>query len=77
MYVLNILNIGATPLHMAADAGNAEFVTWAMATGADPELKDNGGLLAVDLAKNAGHKDVVAILNPGGNRGGRCGPLCI
>ncbi|VDB99717.1 unnamed protein product [Peniophora sp. CBMAI 1063] len=53
---------GYTALHLAADRGNAAAVKALLAKGADKSLQDEDEFTALELAKVAGHEDVVALL---------------
>lgn len=48
-----------TPLHQAARQGQLETVKFLLNNGADKTLKDNKGQTASDMAKTAGHTEVV------------------
>ena len=52
---------GSTALHMAAEQGKADVVQLLLELGADRSLKDEEGKTAENLAKGAGHKDVVGL----------------
>ncbi|KZV71273.1 ankyrin [Peniophora sp. CONT] len=54
---------GYTALHLAADRGNAAAVKALLAKGADRSLQDEDEFTALELAKVAGHEDVVALLD--------------
>uniref|UniRef100_A0A7S2CJ86 Uncharacterized protein n=1 Tax=Haptolina brevifila TaxID=156173 RepID=A0A7S2CJ86_9EUKA len=49
---------GSTPLHCAITSGRAELARLLLDQGADPELKDETGKSAVELAKANGMKDL-------------------
>ena len=51
-----------TPLMWAAGQGHAETVTLLLAKGANKLLKDDRGLTAMDMAKEAQHAPVVDLL---------------
>lgn len=53
---------GYTALHLAADRGNAAAVKALLAKGADRSLQDEDEFTALELARVAGHEDVVALL---------------
>jgi ankyrin repeat protein len=53
---------GWTPLHGAAHSGDRELVELLLARGADPDAKHQEGKTALDLARESGHAEVVAIL---------------
>ncbi|KAM4583884.1 cyclin-dependent kinase 4 inhibitor B [Odontesthes bonariensis] len=55
---------GATPLHDAARAGFLETVRLLVEARADPQARDNAGCLPADLAKQNGHAEVFAFLEP-------------
>ena len=50
---------GSTPLMMAARYGSTEAVELLLASGADPMLKNQLGLTALDFAKQGEHPDAV------------------
>ncbi|KAL8894504.1 MAG: hypothetical protein Q9207_008489 [Kuettlingeria erythrocarpa] len=52
-----------TPLHEAARLGKQDVVELLVARGADPLIRDGKGLLAIDLAFQAGQGEVVEYLN--------------
>ncbi|KAI5124709.1 hypothetical protein M0805_004315 [Coniferiporia weirii] len=53
---------GFTALHLACDRGNVAIVEILLRKGADVRAKDEDGLSAVDLAREANHEDIVALL---------------
>ncbi|KAG8233136.1 hypothetical protein J437_LFUL010366 [Ladona fulva] len=53
---------GMTPLHWAADRGNAEAVQLLVDAGADVNFKDSEGQTALHYAVSCGHAEVVKIL---------------
>jgi ankyrin repeat protein len=53
---------GWTPLHAAAQTGDRAVVTALLAAGADPTLTHDGGKRAADLAREAGHAELAALL---------------
>ena len=55
---------GATPLHDAARTGFLETVRLLVEARADPQARDSAGCLPVDLARQNGHAEVVAFLEP-------------
>jgi ankyrin repeat protein len=57
---------GATPLHLAAIAGNIEICTKLIAAGASSQAKDKKGLTAAQWAQRRGHADLAAMLGLGG-----------
>ncbi len=71
--VLNLLGRGAdvnamgprtreTPLHQAARHGHAEAVKALLHAGADPAAEDSDGITPAERARNAGHADIVRLL---------------
>ena len=59
---------GNTPLHVAAWYNNQESVKDLLLNGADPKLKNNDNKTALDLAKEAGHNDIIKSLSQSYNR---------
>lgn len=59
---------GMTPLHMAAENGRLEFVTWLTDQGVDIEILDNEGKTAAALAKGKGFVDIAKLIRPKGTR---------
>lgn len=57
------LSSGLSPLMGAAGAGHLDIVRFLITNGANPALKDENGLTAVDYAKRNGSNDVVKYLN--------------
>ncbi|PWA29274.1 hypothetical protein CCH79_00014007, partial [Gambusia affinis] len=53
---------GATPLHDAARTGFLDTVQLLVKAGADPQARDKDNCLPIDLARENGHTDVVAVL---------------
>ncbi|XP_027873615.1 cyclin-dependent kinase 4 inhibitor B [Xiphophorus couchianus] len=53
---------GATPLHDAARTGFLDTVQLLVKAGADPQARDKDNCLPIDLARQNGHTDVVAVL---------------
>lgn len=53
---------GTTPLMMAAHYGTAEAVKLLLEAGADPRLKNQQGLTAIDFAHSANRADVAAMI---------------
>jgi len=53
---------GYTALHLASDRGNLAVVKLLLEKGADPTLKDADDLSASELARIAGHDEIIAIL---------------
>ncbi|XP_042226108.1 serine/threonine-protein kinase AtPK1/AtPK6-like isoform X2 [Homarus americanus] len=49
---------GSTVLHLAADYGNLEAVTWLVGEGLDPSVKNTENFTAGELAKAAGHAKI-------------------
>jgi len=61
---LNIRNKkNATALLIAAAEGHAGVVQVLLQAGARRELKDEEGMMALDVAKKASRDDIVALLN--------------
>lgn len=56
---------GYTPLHLACDRGNLPIVELLLAKGVDTSIKDPDDFEAVELARIAGHDDIVATLERG------------
>jgi len=54
---------GYTPLHLACDRGNIANVKILLEGGADPGLRDEDGLTALQLAQIAGHTEIVPLLS--------------
>lgn len=54
----------ATPLHSAAARGNREMVEKLLAAGADRHRKTKDGKTAADLARQYGHAEIAAELEP-------------
>jgi ankyrin repeat protein len=54
---------GTTPLMMAARYGSSEAVDLLLNAGADPMLKNQLGLTALDFAKQGGHPDAIKRLS--------------
>lgn len=59
---------GYTPLHAAAQNGDAQMIRSLLYNGADLTIRSNDGKLAADLANEAGHKDAAALLKDGVTR---------
>ncbi|CAN1176626.1 ANK1 [Linum perenne] len=55
---------GATPLHIAADHGNMEILKCLLEAGADPNMADEDGLKAIQVAASRGNHAAVEILLP-------------
>jgi ankyrin repeat protein len=53
---------GLTPLMWAAGQGHSETVRLLLSKGANKILKDERGLIAWEIAKEAGHSDIAAML---------------
>jgi len=52
-----------TPLMMAAQGGKKEVIKLLIKHGADIKAKDSVGEMAIDYAKNAGHKHLIELLD--------------
>jgi ankyrin repeat protein len=50
---------GWTPLHAAAQNGNLEIIEILLQNGADPSIKNEEGVTALDLARKQNRTDVV------------------
>lgn len=58
-----------TPLHVAAENGDAEDVTALVNDGADPNAQDKGGRTPLHVAAQEGHAEAVtALINAGADR---------
>eukprot|EP00743_Colponemidia_sp_Colp-15_P008533 GILK01009284.1.p1 GENE.GILK01009284.1~~GILK01009284.1.p1 ORF type:complete len:184 (-),score=37.40 GILK01009284.1:288-839(-) len=67
-------NSGSKPLHLAADAGKVDFVSFLLRNGATAGDTDGDGMTAFDLAKKANHGEVCKMLKgAGGGSGGGSG----
>jgi ankyrin repeat protein len=55
---------GWTPLHAAAQSGDPELVTLLLTHGAQPEIANDEGKTAADLAAAKEHIAVLALLKP-------------
>ena len=53
---------GSTMLHLAAETGAAEMVQLLLSSGADPTIKNNGGLTPLDVAVNYKKLDAIKVL---------------
>jgi uncharacterized protein len=62
---------GTSPLMMAAQYGTPQAVKLLLEQGADPTLKNQLGLAAVDFARNGGRADSVALIERALNQWGR------
>ncbi|KAK4282898.1 hypothetical protein QN277_014223 [Acacia crassicarpa] len=61
---VNISAGGATPLHIAADNGNPEFINCLLKAGADPNVIDEDGMKPIQVAALRGNRKAVEILFP-------------
>lgn len=55
-------NLGQTPLHIAILQGDADMATALLDLRADPNLRDNSGAVAIDLAIDSDSLDLVRLL---------------
>jgi ankyrin repeat protein len=55
---------GYTPLHQAAQYGQAPMIRLLLTYGADPSLTMNAGRTPADLARAQGHQEAVPLLGP-------------
>jgi ankyrin repeat protein len=53
---------GHTPLHSAAQNGDAAMARLLLAHGADPAAARDDGKTALDLAREGGHNEVAGLL---------------
>ena len=51
-----------TPLHVAAEEGEEDFITFLLSNKADANISDRDGYTPLDLAAKYKHEDVVKIL---------------
>ena len=58
-------NEGRTALHMAAMEGKTDLVRYLLSKGANPEIKDAGGQMAIDLAAGATAAEIRGLLQRG------------
>ncbi|KAJ9682384.1 hypothetical protein PVL29_018324 [Vitis rotundifolia] len=61
---VNIIAGGATPLHIAADIGSPEIINCLLKAGADPNVTDEDGQKAIQVAAARGNRGAVEILFP-------------
>ncbi|KAF5385444.1 hypothetical protein D9757_005368 [Collybiopsis confluens] len=54
---------GYTPLHLACDRGNVDVVRQLLAKGADTSIKDPDEMTSLELARTAGHEEIVKLLS--------------
>ena len=59
---LNPIRRGLSPLHLASLLGSKHFIELLLAAGADPAIKDWSGVTAIDLARERGQREIVALL---------------
>lgn len=59
---VDLANYGQTPLMEAAEAGDLRMVRTLLSAGADLSARDEDGRTAADLAEQAGHGDLAALL---------------
>lgn len=53
-----------TALHAAAGHGNSEMVRWLLDHGANPEVRDYEDKTPIEIARENGHQEIVALLTP-------------
>jgi len=58
----NLQDGGTSPLHEAANAGNAEVVRLLLDAGADPTLRNGAGKTPLEVASERGHAGVAEVL---------------
>jgi len=70
---------GSTPLHSAASTNRHEVIALLIEKGADQAAVDDDGLTPYASAKQSGHTEVLAVLQPpkGSGGGGGGGGCCI
>ncbi|GAB4836012.1 hypothetical protein Ancab_039517 [Ancistrocladus abbreviatus] len=61
---VNVSAGGATPLHIAADNGNADIINCLLKAGADPNVTDEDGQKPIQAAAFRGNRGAVEILLP-------------
>ena len=54
---------GNTPLHGAAESGNADLVAYLLSRKARPSARNKAGKRPVDIAREGGHGEVVGLLS--------------
>ena len=53
---------GETALHIAAAQGHEEIVSYLLARGADPYIRNHDGILPKRLSQEFGHDDITNLL---------------
>ena len=55
---------GFRPIHEAANSNDQALAELLMTYGADPELPNDAGVTALDLAREKGHSELAASMRP-------------